>query len=102
MVYKKDGFVSQQKSLSGARQICRIPSIFPDFEMYMDKHMFNVSVLNEYFERLTQELLKLFDQKKSSVECFQGDYVYGGRDWYTGEYWRTSFIKHSLQRNNLS
>ena len=28
-----------------------------------------------------------FDQKKDHIECFQGEYKFGGRDWYTGEYW---------------
>ena len=25
--------------------------------------------------------------KKDYIECFQGEYEFGGRDWYTGEYW---------------
>ena len=24
---------------------------------------------------------------KNYIECFQGEYEFGGRDWYTGEYW---------------
>ena len=26
-------------------------------------------------------------KKKDCIECFQGEYEFGGRDWYTGEYW---------------
>ena len=51
--------------------------------------MFNVSFLNNYYAKLCHELLELFNQKKKDViEFFQGEYVFSGRDWYTGEYWR--------------
>ena len=26
-------------------------------------------------------------KKKNVIEFFQGEYVFSGRDWYTGEYW---------------
>ena len=32
----------------------------------------------------------MFDQRKDAIEWFQGEYVFSGRDWYTGEYWRVT------------
>ena len=74
----------------GCCQICKIPNIFLNFERGIDKRMFNFNFLNQYYDRLTHELLKLFDQKQDVVECFQGEYVYSSRDWYTGEHWRVT------------
>ena len=40
----------------------------------------------------------MFDQRKDAIECFQGEYVFSGRDWYTGEYWRVT-LPETIQYN---
>ena len=67
--------------------MCFIPIIFNDFEKDVERNFSHVNFLFNYYTELCLELLELFDQKKDRIECFQGEYEFGGRDWYTGEYW---------------
>lgn len=87
MYFKKDGVVSHAKYKAGHCQICKIPHIFPEFERDIYGNMFNMEVLNKYYDQLTKELLKLFEQKPDRIECFQGEFVYGGHKWNSGKYW---------------
>ena len=87
MYFKKDGVVSHAKYKAGHCQICKIPHIFPEFERDIYGNMFNMEVLNKYYDQLTKELLKLFEQKPDRIECFQGEFVYGGHEWNSGKYW---------------
>ena len=58
-------------------QICKILSMFSDFEKIIDKNMFNMELLNSYYYQLTKQLFKLFDKKKDCIEFFQGEYPNG-------------------------
>lgn len=49
-----------------------------------------MQVLNSCYDWLRQELIKMFDEDPKAVKCFQGEFVYSGRDWYSGEYWRVT------------
>ena len=68
-------------------KLCTTPLKFPDFEEQIKRNIFNVDFLKDYYEKLCDGLLQLFDQRKESIECFQGEYVSNNRDWYTGETW---------------
>ena len=75
-------------------QICKIPSIFYDFESFVNKNRFNMDKLCKYYDRLFKELVKLFYQRPNAADCFLGsEYYYGGSDWYSGEYWRVSLTE---------
>ena len=50
------------------------------------------------YTKLCHELLELFDQKKDCIECFQNEYEFCGRDWYTGECWGGT-LSESIQYN---
>ena len=58
---------------------------FPNFEDDIKKNMFNLDFLNNYYEKMCDELLQMFDQRKDAIEHFQGEYVFSGRDWHTDE-----------------
>ena len=76
-------------------QIYKIPSIFYDFELFVDKNRFNMDRLCKYYDRLFKELLKLFYQRPNAADVFLGtEYYYGGCDWYSGEYWRVSLTEN--------
>ena len=62
--------------------------------------MFNVNFLNNYYAKSCHELPELFNQKKKKdvIEFFQGEYVFSGRHWYTGEYWRVP-LPESIRYN---
>ena len=67
---------------------CKIYTIllkFPNFEDDIKKNMFNLDFLNNYYEKMCDELLQMFDQRKDAIEHFQGEYVFSGRDWHTDE-----------------
>ena len=49
-----------------------------------------MQVLNSCYDRLHQELIKMFDEYPKAVKCFQGEFFYSGRNWYSGEYWRVT------------
>ena len=88
MIKKENHIVSRPRWRSGLCQICRIPCIFDDFEQDIDKNRFNMTVLCRYYDQLYSELVKLFDQCPKAAEYFLGgEYVYGGCDWNSGEYW---------------
>ena len=72
MYAKVDELIIYFKYQVGDYQICKIPHIFPDFEKRMDRNMFNMEVLNKYYDWLTKEPLKLFQLKPDHIECFQG------------------------------
>ena len=55
--------------------------------------MFNLDFLNNYYEKMCDELLQMFDQRKDAIERFQGEYVFSGRDWHTGEQWHVIFLE---------
>ena len=64
-------------------------SVKSDFERDIDKNRFNLPVLIRYYDQLFKELVQLFEEWPEAVEFFHGvEYVYSGRDWYSGEYWR--------------
>ena len=45
--------------------------------------------LRKYYKKLKKELIKCFNDLPSSTECFlKNKFVFGGRDWHSGEYWR--------------
>ena len=66
--------------------ICSIPIIFNDFEKDVERNLFDVNFLFNYYTKLCHKLLELFNKRKDCIECFQGEYEFGGRDWYTGEH----------------
>ena len=89
MKIENDGIVSTPRWRSGCCQICKILSKFPDSERDIDKNRFNMPVLIRYYDQLFKELVQLFEEWPEAVEFFNGvEYVYSGRDWYSGEYWR--------------
>ena len=50
-----------------------------------------MEALCRYYDRLYDELVKLFKECPKAAECFPGGggaYVFSGRDWNAGEYWR--------------
>ena len=72
-------------------QICIIPEIFDDFELFVDDHRFNVPVLRRYYDKLQKELIKCFYDSPTSTKSFLGgEHCFGGKDWTTGSYWRVS------------
>ena len=67
--------------------MCSIPVIFTDFEKDVERNLFDVNFLFNHYTKLCHKLLELFYQKKDCIECFQGKYEFGVRNWDTGEYW---------------
>ena len=65
-------------------QICVIPEIFDGFDSFVDKHIFNMTELCRYHDKLQKELIKFFYDSPMSIECFLGG------EHYFGEYWRVS------------
>ena len=79
----------------GKRKMCSIPVMFNDFEKDVERKLFDVDFLFNYYTKLCHELLELFDQKKKDcIEFFQGEYKLGGRDRYTGEYWSVTLSEN--------
>ena len=78
----------------GKCKMCSIPVIFNDFEKDVERKLFDVNFLFSYYTKLCHELLELFDQKKDCIECFQLEYKFGGRDWYSGEYWSVTLSEN--------
>ena len=68
-------------------KMCSISMIFSNFEKDIERIMFDVNLLFNYYTKLCHELLELFNQKKDCIKSFQREYGFGVRDWYTGEYW---------------
>ena len=52
-------------------KMCSIPIILSDFEKDVERNLFDVNFLFNYYTKLWHELLELFDQKKDCIECFQ-------------------------------
>ena len=68
--------------------MCATPIIFSNFEKDVEKNMFNVIFLFSYYSKVCFELMQLFDEDKSCINCFlHQEYTFGGRDWTTGETW---------------
>ena len=78
----------------GKCKMCSIPVIFNNFEKDVERKLFDVNFLFSYYTKLCHELLELFDQKKDCIECFQLEYKFGGRDWYSGEYWSVTLSEN--------
>ena len=83
----------------GKRKMCSIPIIFNDFKKDVERNLFNVNFLFNYYIKLCHERFELFNHKKDCIECFQGEYKFGGRDWYICDYWSVtlSLWKYSVQ-----
>ena len=75
-----------------------IPMIFKDFEKDIERNIFDVNFLFNYYTKLCHELLELFDKKKNGIECFQAGYEFSGTDWNTGEYWSVP-LSENIQYN---
>ena len=61
--------------------LCTIPTNFYDFENDVDKKMFNIDFLKFYHSKLCHELRRLFDEDKSTIECFlHQECEFKGRD----------------------
>ena len=81
--------------------MCSIPIIFNDFKKDVERNLFDVNFLFNYYIKLCHERLELFNHKKDCIECFQGEYKFGGRDWYICEYWSVT-LSESIQYNEQS
>ena len=103
MIQKNSDIKSRLCWKSGHYQICKIPSMFNGFELFVDKNRFNIDELCKYYDRLSHELVKLFYQYPKATDCFLGEagYYYGGRDWNIGEYWRVS-LSESIRYAGIS
>ena len=56
-----------------------------------------MAVLIRYYDQIFKELVQLFEQWPQAVKCFHwGEYVYSGRDWYSGKYWHVP-LSESIQ-----
>ena len=95
MIQKNCDIKSRLRWKSDHCQICKIPSIFNDFESFVDKNRFNIEELCKYYDRIFNELVKLFYHYPKATDCFLGvgRYYYGIRDWNSGEYWRVSLLE---------
>ena len=71
----------------GKCEICCIPMIFNNLELDIERNIFDVNFLFNYYTKLCRKLLQLFDQKKDCIKCFQREYVFSGRDWNSDTYW---------------
>lgn len=52
-------------------KVCAIPMIFVDFKIDVEKNMFDINFLFNYYTKLFHELLELFDQKKIVSDAFR-------------------------------
>ena len=98
MGLEQNGVISKPRLQLSHCQVCKIPSMFPDFEKNINDNLFNMEILNKYYDELTKQLLKIFEKKPAAIECIQGEYVYSGRDWNSGKYWHvlmTESIRYS-------
>ena len=69
-------------------QMCVIPMIFWDFEKDIDQNIIDLSFLDSYYSKLCFEIMVLYDEEKSCIDFFlHQEYIFGGRDWTTGETW---------------
>ena len=88
----------KSKPKSNYCQICKIPSIFHDFEEFVNKNRFIMEKLFRYYDKLFNELVKLFNQRPDAADFFffwvgGCEYYYSGRDWYSGECCRVSLLE---------
>ena len=79
-------------------KIFTIPIIFSGFEKGVENNIIYYKCLFWYYSKLCKELIQLFNDKKEYIECFQGEYKFGGRDWHTGEY-RSLLLSESIRYN---
>ena len=78
-------------------QMCKIPKIFSNFVNDVDNNIFDYNFLFFYYTKLVNELLKLIDHgRKDCIECFQGEYVFGGIDYHAGTSWSVP-LSESIQ-----
>ena len=80
-------------------QLCGIPTILLEFEKDTEKNMFDLDLLHFYYSKLCFKWNQLFDEDKTSADCFlHNGYEFKGRDWTSGETWSVSLLE-SLRYN---
>ena len=86
---KKKWFQNAKCCLPSRCQLCVILEIFDGFVSFIDRNRFNSPELRKYYKKLKKELIKCFNDLPSSTKCFlKNEFVFGGRDWHSGKYWR--------------
>ena len=87
-IQSSGGYYCYCKKIKYKCRMCAIPMIFWDFEKDIDKNMFDLSFLDSYYSKLCFEIMLLYDEEKSCIDFFLHlEYIFGGRDWTTGETW---------------
>lgn len=76
------------KKKEGKCKICAIPVIFSNFKKDIERNMFDVDFLNSCYGKFSHELMELFDENKSCIDCLlHHEYTFSGGNWNTGETW---------------
>ena len=87
----------EKKNNKEKRSLCRIPTIFENFEKKLDYNMENPVFLKAYHAKLVPYLVQILDMDKSAIECFLNDeHAYSGRDWNTEIKWSVG-LKESIE-----
>lgn len=61
--------------------------------------MFDVDILNSCYGKFSHELMELFDENKSCIDCLlYHEYTFSGRNWNTGETWSVP-LSESIRYN---
>ena len=85
-VYEKTATKIKPFWKSGHCQLCKMMIEFADFEQFVGKNWFNLSVLGDYYDQIFKNLFQIYEDFPSATECFLGgEYDYNGINLFTGE-----------------
>ena len=82
-IYEKNGTKIKP---SGHCQLCKMMIGFSDFEQFVGKSWFNLSVLGDYYDQIFKYLFQIYEDFPSATDCFLGgEYDYNCINLFTGE-----------------